>query len=471
MERPGTSSEGSLFELVARGQKDKYFMSNEKTASTPFSYSMDTWSASLDEVRDIQPNNMVDFGRSVEWEMNLYGDILIAASFSITLPSWLPLNISPLCSKTIIQDASGIQYGYTRGIGAFLFEQIQFYQDTVLLQEFSGDFLYAWNHLQGSLPNQGLALKELGEHGGSSFEIQKNAVPGKLILRLPLIGCAHVNEGGFPLVSNPGQKFRLRCKLRRLEDLVESSDSAVKPAPWNRKGFVSIQKGGIQTPFTALSRELIEKPLITLQTIQRYIRNPTQTHICNKKFEIPFLRPFENVISLDPNDYAPVSGGTPSLITKRIDGRHPSEGILLFFQSDYCLERNQLWNFKNPLNAGDYFNSLKLLIAGKERETVWSSLIWNQLSPFTKSEIVPKIPISWISFTYGPTYGYRAPEKRTPSGTVNFSTADRPTLWIDLINTLPSSLTKKKRVHMRCIVVGWGNYTIEDGRGYIQFMN
>jgi hypothetical protein len=123
------------------------------------------------------------------------------------------------------------------------------------------------------------------------------------------------------------------------------------------------------------------------------------------------------------------------------------------------------------LNAGDYFNSLKLLIAGKERETVWSSLIWNQLSPFTKSEIVPKIPISWISFTYGPSYGYRAPEKRTPSGTVNFSTADRPTMWMDLIDTLPSTVTKKKRVYMRCIVVGWGNYTIENGRGYIQFMN
>jgi hypothetical protein len=29
MDRPNTSSEGSLFELVARGEKDKYFINKE----------------------------------------------------------------------------------------------------------------------------------------------------------------------------------------------------------------------------------------------------------------------------------------------------------------------------------------------------------------------------------------------------------------------------------------------------------
>jgi hypothetical protein len=76
MDRPNTSSEGALFELVARGQKDKYFMSSEKTAIVPFSYKMTTWPATLDETRLTQPLNMVDFGRSVEWELDVFGDVL-----------------------------------------------------------------------------------------------------------------------------------------------------------------------------------------------------------------------------------------------------------------------------------------------------------------------------------------------------------------------------------------------------------
>jgi hypothetical protein len=40
MDRPNTSVEGSLLELVARGKKDVYFMNNEKTAVVPFSYNI-----------------------------------------------------------------------------------------------------------------------------------------------------------------------------------------------------------------------------------------------------------------------------------------------------------------------------------------------------------------------------------------------------------------------------------------------
>jgi hypothetical protein len=220
-----------------------------------------------------------------------------------------------------------------------------------------------------------------------------------------------------------------------------------------------------------LTQENIDRPLITLKTIQRYVKSETQNLLRKDSITIPFLRPFENILSIDAADYVGVGGGTASYITKRIDGRHPSEALLIFFQSDYCLERNQLWNFTNPLNSGDYYNSMKLLIAGKERENPWSSLVWQKISPFTKSELTPQIPVSWISFTYGPTYGYRAPELRSPSGTVNFSSADRPTLWLNIIDTLPSSVSKKKRVTMRCIAVGWGVYTIEQTRGYIKFQN
>jgi hypothetical protein len=470
MDRPNTSAEGSLLELVARGKKDVYFMNSGDEAHVPFSYTMKTWPATLDEVRQTQPLNMIDFGRTVEWEIEVFGDIMISAALVIELPTWLPITVEPLNGTNIIADSSGHTYGYTQGVGAFIFEQIQFYQDQLLLQEFSGDFLYAWNHFQSSLTKEALALKEFGCHSGSPLDIQRNANPKKLILRLPLIGCAHPDEGGFPFVSVPGQKFRLRCKIRRLEDLVESSNQAVRPTPWTRSDLSVTDRNGNKTSFRPLSREQIGKPLITLETTQLYVRQDLQVLLKEYKGQIPFLRPFENKLSLDQSDYLSIGNGGASYVTKRIDGRHPAESLMIMFQSEYCLERNQLWNLSNPLGSGKYYNFLKLLIAAKEREKQWDPNVWDHISPFTKCEKNPGIPVSWLSFTIGSQYGYKAPEIRKPSGTVNMTTADKPTIWLNITDTLPCS-TGQKRVTMRCISIGWGIYDIQEGRGGMLFGN
>ena len=471
MDRPNTSAEGSLLELVARGKKDVYFYSNEKTAHVPFSYNADTWPATLDETRNIQPLNMVDFGRTVEWEFDTFGDIMISASLRIELPTWIPIHNMALNMKSVIRDSSGSTYGYTQGVGAFLFEQIQFYQDQLLLQEFSGDFLYAWTHFHGSLSQEALALTEMGCHMGSALDIQRNATPKKLTLRLPLIGCAHPDEGGFPLVALPGQKFRLRCKLRRLEDIVESSLGYIKPTPWG-KSMVSRDRNGNEATFRNLSREEIGKPVIILETTQRYLRQDTQEAMKNNKYQIPFLRPFENKLSLDPSDYVSVGNGGTSYITKRIDGRHPAESMLVMFQSEYNLERNQLWNLKNPLgsSSGAYFNQLSLIIASKDREKQWDTALWNNISPWVKCDKNSGIPVAWISFSVGPQYSSTASEKREPGGTINFTSADKPTLWLDIQDTLPASFGQK-RVTMRCVTAGWGVYLIEDNRGGMLFGN
>jgi hypothetical protein len=395
---------------------------------------------------------------------------MINASLVIELPSWLPLTIAPKNNSSVISDAQGQTYGYTQGIGAFLFEQIQFYQDQLLLQEFSGDFLYSWFHLQSSLAQEALVLKEMGCHSGTPLEVQRNANPKKLTLRLPLIGCAHPDEGGFPFVCLPGQKFRIRCKLRRLEDLVECSSGSIKPTPWSRSDLKVTDRNGIQTPFTPIQRELIGRPLITLETTQRYVRQDLQALLKKHKFEIPFLRPFENKLSLDPSDYIAVGNGGTSYVTKRIDGRHPAESILIMFQSEYYIERNQLWNLKNPSGTGEYYNLLELLIAAKEREKQRDNMHWQHISPFTKAEKNPGIPISLISFTVGPQYGSKAPEQRRPSGSVNMSNADKPTLWLDIKDTIPTSLGQK-RVCMRTISIGWGIYSIEAERGALLFGN
>ena len=62
------------------------------------------------------------------------------------------------------------------------------------------------------------------------------------------------------------------------------------------------------------------------------------------------------------------------------------------------------------------------------------------------------------------------PERRKPSGTLNFSKADRPTLWMDIQDTLPNSRGQKK-VMLRATTIGWGLYRIEGQRGALFFGN
>jgi hypothetical protein len=470
MERPNTSSEGSLYELVARGQKDVLFYSKESDATVPYGYNIATWPAVLDETRETQPLNMVDFGRTVEWEFEVFGDVLISAAFAIDLPSWIPAAYQAANLKSVTADVNGARYGYTNGIAAFLFESIQFYADQLLLQEFSGDFLYAWTHFQGTLNQEVLALREMGAHQGTPLEIQRNATPPRLYLRLPLIGCGHPDEGGLPFTALPNQKFRLRARLRRLEDLVEASDSSVKPKPWGQI-FTQTTNAGTAS-FPTLTREAIQRPLITLETTQRYVRQDLQGHLKKTRIEIPFLRPFENQLSLDPSDYKSVGNGGASYITKRLDGRHPAESLLVFFQSDYCLDRNQFWRLTNPYRGsnGAYYNGLKLVVAAKDRETIWDSEHWERLAPFVQAEKNSGIAVSMLSFTKAPSYGYRAPQRRRPQGTLNFTGADKPTLWFNLQDTL-AGRTGQKRVVVRAVTTGWGVYVVEEGRGTLLYGN
>ena len=90
---------------------------------------------------------------------------------------------------------------------------------------------------------------------------------------------------------------------------------------------------------------------------------------------------------------------------------------------------------------------------------------------FTKSEKTSGLNLSWLSVNYGPSYGYRAPEKRSPSGTLNFTIADKPTLYLNITDTLSSSLSGQKRTVVRAVTIGWGLYIVSEDRGTLRFAN
>ena len=496
-----SSGQGALFELVARGVKDNYFVKDDKNSIFPYDASYGSSMPHLAERRTTVPITRTDFGRTFEVEIDAFGDIMTECAFEIDLPSWLPpmalmQTLQPLQSGLQPLDPSivnnlypitatdGTSYGYTNGIGYFLFESIQFYQDQFLLQEWSGDMLYIKQLTEGSLNSSNLALLNGGISDNTPRNIQMRATPGHLRIYLPLPGMQCPGDPGFPLVALPFQSYKIKATLRKLEDLVMcTNDSIRKPAPWTIPSFEIAYPTGTQT-IVPLSRLEIGQPTILLSTTQHYILPESQEELRATRIEIPFRKQFENRFTFGELDYIPLDKGGQAIATRSIDGRHPAERLFWFFRNSMALEQNRLdviyndYFDKNPATAtqaftmpyAGFYYGIKLNIAGKEREDLYDGSIWNQLVPFAKHEKYSE-GIGSMMWSLGDTYGTVYPAPREPEGSVNFTTADRPTMYIQLANIVSNPYLDQRKAESRVYVESWNVYEVVNGRGRLRFAN
>ena len=89
--RAGILSEGALYETIARGNKDNYFMSKSyKDSLNPFESRYVRRPGHVSEIRQTVPLNAPDFGRTCEFEFEIAGDVFLDCTLLIDLPSWLP---------------------------------------------------------------------------------------------------------------------------------------------------------------------------------------------------------------------------------------------------------------------------------------------------------------------------------------------------------------------------------------------
>ena len=460
------SIEGALYELVARGNKDVYFIDDSKDSKNLFDNRYTPIPPQIAELRRLPPLNQPGFGRSFEFQVEIAGDLFVEPTLLIDLPSWLPPPQALLNPTSLITDGSGVSYGYTNGIGFFLFEKIQLLQDNILLQEFSGDALWATSRSRGTLNSAFLDNRLVGLHSGTSLQLGRNATPGRLRLPLPLFGCQGLDDGGFPSCCIPQQQYRIRCFLRKLEDLVEASDGRMKPHPWNQEGWLlqSSALGPVQT-FSTLAIQEIQSPSILLETRHVYTDAETRLALQEVRNEIPFERVYENIFTQNQYDYAPIQRGAIASITRRLEGVHPAARIVNFFRNRIALQANQLWNITNDISGGQFYNNMKLVIAGKDRETLFSPLVWDNLVKHAKEERDSGLPFAIMNWTVGDVKTRRQPFARQPEGSVNFTTADRPTLYMELNDTIG------KNSVLHSIVETWACMITEDYRATLWFGN
>lgn len=485
-----TSHQGSLYELVARGVKDTYFIRDDNTSRFPYHAQYDSSAPHIAEKRSFVPLNAPKFGETMEIELETYGDILTHVELTVDLPTWLPTlpvikgdgqQVNPKTVNDLYwirgaagTDSSGVSYGYTNGVGYFLFEKIELYQDQFCLQSWSGDGLFATSLKNGSWNSSFLEQQYYGLDKGDAVNIARRATPARLRLKLPVVGCSGKMDTGLPLFAFPLQKLRLRIKLRKLEDLVEDSIGSIKPQPWNVSEFSYLDENGDSVVFSPIGRNTIGQPNVTLTTMQEYILPETKQLMASKMFHIPFMRMFENVFSFGEMDYIGLDSGGTATVTRRLDGRHPSESIVFFFRSKEVEDKNQLWNLTNEYIGsvdGEYYNQMKLVIAGQDREYEYGPTVWTDLENHCKDGRDTGRKIGEMNWGLGSLWERREPRIKSPEGTVNFTTADRPTFHIMLQNIPSNPADGQRRAFMRCFVMGWGVYEVANGRGRILFTN
>ena len=91
-ERSGLLSEGALYESIARGNKDNYFLGKKlDECLNPFEYRYSRRPAFVSELRKTVPLNAPDFGRTCEFEFEIAGDVFTDATLLIDLLEQNPL--------------------------------------------------------------------------------------------------------------------------------------------------------------------------------------------------------------------------------------------------------------------------------------------------------------------------------------------------------------------------------------------
>lgn len=378
----------ALYELMSRGKKDIYFFQDSKNSENLFDNSYEPVQPFLEEIRKHKPKNICDFGRTIEFDLDFAGDLMRDPVLIIKVSEndWVP------------------------GMNAyFLFEKIQFYQDSILLQEFTGDAL--WAKAQIDTPFSQIAIQEYLTSFSSSN--------GNCRVSLPLIGCQQNSlpskvDDGFPQQAVTKHSYHLKCKIRKLDTITRIE----KGNNWNKKQSIDVY----------------------LETTQVYLTNEKRKSLQEEKLSTPFRVFTENRFEIPSNK------GAGSILSVRLEAYHPSGRILWFVR--------KLGSLASPGLESPGFQNLSLLIAGQVRESSKTPFIWQSVNQYAKEIGSTDLPIYTMNWTLGNT------RTDVPTGTINFTEADKPTLYIQLPSVIfPHS------VEFFVVVEGWTNFMAEGGRG------
>jgi hypothetical protein len=459
-----SSRRGGLLELVARGKKDLYFNSNPKVS---FFHSIYIRAAPFaEEVYVSLPRNNPEWGRWVEFDIEHRGDLVRGVYLLIDLPTWLPQSVADICNRSLITDHHGVSYGYCNNIGYQIINKIQLCYDQVIVQELYGEHL-DWSLRQSATSSVSKIVGDcVGGRGNTAIDIARAACPNRLRVPIPIVGWEKHGDAGFPMVCMRKQSFKLRVLLRKLDEVIEASDGRTHPNPFSMPIAVQRSKNGPVTHGeTTLPRSALEKSItMSLETTQVYVQKDVHEWLRIQKWTVPFRNVQMQMFEIEDNQWnaAATASVTNFTLPFRLDFTGPVSRLLIAMQTEgarFAGRRTEL------LETG--VRDIRLHIANINRVEPIGPIIMRDFASYWRENQAAASSTVSTRHTEVYTLPFGGKDREQPAGTLNFTRATQPELWVRLGSIPVDMRSRNRKTFMTVYAESWRLWEMHDSKGMI----
>ena len=473
-----TSRSGGLLELVARGKKDVFFTANPTVA---YIHSVYTRAAPFTkELYISKPRNAPEWGHWVDFDIEHRGDIVREFYLRIDLPTWLPPKAAAANPTGLVTGSDGVTYGYCNNIGFLMLDKIQVFEDQVMIHELYGEYL-DWKLRQVyTLAATFVTGDQIGGRVDTPLGIGRSATFGQLRVPLPIFGWQNLGDPGLPTVALRAQRYRIRIWIKPLSAVVVASDGRIAPQPWDGMPLLvqATQGGPVDTSLVTLPKSAMNGLGMSLETTQLYLPADVNLFLKSQTLRFPFMHTQFQQYTIEDNTMtaAYFAGAGAMNYSMEVDFIGSVSRLFLGFRSDANTQAGALSYLRPPLPskpsqsyAEAFITSIRLNIANIDRVKSWPIAVFREVSAYWKNKRMaldianPSLPQEVYTLTFG---GYDAAD---PAGTLNFTRAASPTLFVSL-NAVPYDIRLVSRKTFALLYAeSWNVFEISGGRGRCMF--
>ena len=465
-----TSRSGGLLELVARGKKDLFFTANPQTS---FFQSVYVRAAPFTKEIYVQPSrNAPEWGKWVDFDIEHRGDLAKHFYLRITLPTWLPPEVAAINPTGLVTDTTGVTYGWCNNIGFQMLEKIQVFQDQILLHESYGEYL-EWRLRQSyGYTTTYLVAGEVGSRPETPLGIGRSATNLELRIPFPVIGWQYLNDPGLPLCALRKQRFRIRIHLRNYSELVVASDGRLAPQPWGGKPLLvqATRDGPVLTDYTTLPETVMKGLYMNLEQTVVYVPKDVQLWLNSQTLRFTFQSVQYARYTIEDNTMTAASQNPAAVyqIPLNIDFIGSIDRLILGFRSAASTEAGQRTALRAP-NGVPFIRTVRLNIANIDRVKLSSLPIVREVTAYWKSQrmaldlVNAEVPQEIYTLTFG---GF---DTNVPAGTINFTRASLPVLYITLNATPYDRRNISRKVYAMLYGESWNVFEVCNGAGKMMF--
>lgn len=465
-----TSRSGGLLELVARGKKDVFFTSNPLISffnsvyvrAAPFSK----------EIYVMPPRNAPEWGKIIDFDIEHRGDLVKHFYLRVTLPTWLPPEAAAVNPTGVVTDGSGVTFGWCNNLGFQMLKKIQIFQDQILIHEAYGEYL-DWRLRQSyGYTTTYLVAAEIGSRVETPLAIGRSATNVSLRIPFPVFGWQYLSDPGLPLCALRKQRFRIRIHLRHYDELVVASDGRLAPQPWGGKPLLvqSTEGGPINTSLRTLDMPVMKGLHIMLEQTEVYLPKDVINWFNSQTFRFPFQTVQHQQYTIEDNIMTAASQnpGVVYQVPLNIDFIGSMDRLILGFHSAAALEAGQRTNLRAS-NGKPFIRTVRLNIANIDRIKLSTLPIVREVTAYWKSQrmgldlVNLELPQEIYTLTFG---GF---DSANPAGTLNFTRASLPVLYITL-NAIPYDIRNiSRKTYAELYGESWNVYEVCNGVGKMMF--